>query len=292
MDICKTNYQVCDGRTRHTYKSSTFRCLMLLVVSLGFPLTLAAEMDFNADLEIRLTSHQEFLSKESLIQQYWKSINNKQGLVAELFDQLDAAIIFDEQYRVQNLFDELTVQLGQLQKHLSDQDINLEHYRYFIYRLLSNSVRKKPHTAKQQMNSEWQSLARSIFEEMSPEDKVITASRLKAILDARKGLNNLKGNSSKLPRSPYRNVARLIERHDIAFLDRAYIQIKKTYYQQLEEMVYGVIDLYRNKKFEPEKFSHDDYRELQRGVNNILLDFPEGILIENLYSTFENEVAQ
>ena len=265
---------------------------MLLAILLGFPLTLTAEMDFNADLEIELTSHREFLSKESLIQQYWKSINDKQSLVAELFDQLDVAIIFDEQYRVQSLLDELTVQLGQLQKHLSDQDINLERYRYFVYRLLSNSVRKQPHTAKQKMNSEWQLLTRSIFEEMSPQDKATMPSRLKAILDARKGLNNLKGNSSKLPRSPYRNVARLIERHDIAFLDRAYIQIKYTYYEQLEEMVYDVIDLYKNKEFEPEKFSHDDYRELQRGINNILMDFPEGIPIENPFSTFGNEVAQ
>ena len=133
---------------------------MLLAILLGFPLTLTAEMDFNADLEIELTSHREFLSKESLIQQYWKSINDKQSLVAELFDQLDVAIIFDEQYRVQSLLDELTVQLGQLQKHLSDQDINLERYRYFVYRLLSNSVRKQPHTAKQKMNSEWQLLTR------------------------------------------------------------------------------------------------------------------------------------
>ena len=44
-------------------------------------------------------------------------------------------------------------------------------------------------------------MARSMFEEMSPEDRVAKASKLKSILNARKELNNLDKIDSNLPRS-------------------------------------------------------------------------------------------
>ena len=292
MAIYRINYQVCDGCMRRTCKSSILKCLTLSAVSLCLIQTSTAETNLNVDLEISLALRQEFVSKELVIQQSRKSINDKQSLVAKLFNQLDAAIISDDQYKIQSLLNELTIQLEQLQKHLSEQDTNLERYRSFVYRLLSSSARKEPSIAKQPMNNEWQSMARLMFEEMSPQDRVVKASKLKSILNARKELNDLDKFDSNRLRAPYSNVASLIEKHDRALLDRIYIEIKKAHCQRLEDIVYNVIGLYRNKEFKSEEFRQDDYDELQRGINNILMDFPEKMPIENPYSTFEAKVAQ
>ena len=120
MAICKINYQVCGGCLRRICKSNILRCLTLSAVLLRFIQTLAAETDINADLEISLALRQEFVSKESVIQQYRKSINNKQSSVAELFNQLDATIILNNQYKIQNLLNELTIQLKQLQRIINN----------------------------------------------------------------------------------------------------------------------------------------------------------------------------
>ena len=292
MDIYRINYLICDGCVRRACKSSILKCLTLSAVSLCFIQASTAETDLNVDLEISLALRQEFVSKELAIQQYRKSINDKQSMVAELFNQLDDAIISDDQYKIQSLLNELMIRLEQLQKHLSEQDTNLERYRSFVYRFLSSSTSKESSVVKQPMSNEWQSLARSMFEEMSPQDRAAKASKLKSILSARRELNDLDKIDSNLLRAPYSNVASLIEKHDRALLDRVYIEIEKAHCQRLEDIVYNVIDLYRNKEFKSEEFRHDDYSELQRSINNILIDFPEEMPIENPYSTFEVEVAQ
>ena len=292
MNLRRANNKSQDHRTVDVYQDMNLYFLMVIVMLSFSVQALAIETDLNVKLEIDPQLTQTLVSKKWDLKKDYKSINNKQVYVKELFNELDVAVTSDDKRRLQNILRALIVELEQLQENLATYDMQLEQYRLFVYRLLSNSTRKQSDDLGQPINVQWQALAKPIFEQMLPADKGVMASSIKSILEIRKELGRLNEIASNIPQSPYNNVAGLTNEHDSTVLERVYINIKKTNCIRLKSVIDGVIDLHRNKELGAEEFIRNDYNDLRNSIGDILMDFSEEAEVQNPYSELKREEVQ
>ena len=292
MNLRRTNNKSRDRRTVDVYRNMNLHFLMVIVMLSLSVQAVAIETDLNVKLEIDPQLKQSLVLKKSDIKKHYKYINNKQIYVTELFNELDVAFTFDDKRRLQNILRVLFLTLEELQENFAAQDIRLEQYRLFLYRLLASSIRKQPDDSEQPVNSQWQALAKPIFEEMLSVDKVVIGSSIKSILDLKEELSRLYQITSHIPKSPYENVAGLLNEHDSTVLERIHVNIKKGNCVRLKSVITGIVDLYINKELGAEEFIRNDYRDLRDSIGDILIDFSEEVEVENPYSPSESKVVQ
>ena len=291
VSFCRTNLMV------WIYPSVGLKYLIVLAISFCFVQTLTAETDLDIELEIKQEARQELVSRQWAIYQYREAINNKRLFIAELLEQLGVAFLSEDERRMQNILRVLVIELNQLQRQLVEQDLRFEEYRLFIYRLLSSAARKRSYVTAQPISPKWQALAEQAFNAMSPEAKAAIAPAIKSIRDSQKGRDSLSKARAAIPRLPYSNMASLIDKHDNAFLTRLEINLRKESADEVKSMVYGLIDLYKEKEFLSEEFSseefyQEDYKDLRESINRMFIDFSEEVPVENPYSPVESEMAQ
>ena len=279
-------------RATRAYRNISMQCLMVFVMLFCSVQTSTAETKLDMDLDIRPALWEELVTQEANLKRDRKLINNRQDFVARLFHKLDVVAVEDDKHRMQNILNALTLELEQLQDSLSEYDVKLEQYRAFIYRLLSSPPKRQSSVVRTQINTQWQTMSSSIFEEMMAEDKVVISPKIKSILEARKRLNQINKVYSNIPSSPYRNDVSLIDKHDKALLDRVYINTKKEVYSLMLSVVKDTTELYADREYQSDEFHQDSYGDLQNSIDHILIDPSEKIPVENPYSTFGSRVSQ
>ena len=270
-------------RATCVYKNISMQCLIAFVMLFCSTQILIAATDLDMDLDIKPALWEELVTQKANLNSDRRPINNRQDYVARLFHELDIAILKDDKYKIQNILHALTLELEQLQGSLSEHDMKLEKYRSFIYRLLSSSPKRQSLVVRIQIDSRWQTMSSSIFKEMSAENKATMSSNIKSIVEAEKRLNQINEVYSNIPRSPYRNAASLIDKHDNAFLERIYIKTKKEFYALILSAVNNSIELYLDRGYQTDEFYHDNYGDLQNSIDHILIDHSEEVPVENPY---------
>ena len=280
---CRAYDKVQNYFMTRAYKNIGMQCLMILVMLFCLVQTSTAKTSLDMNLDIKPALWEELVTQEVNLNSDRRPINNRQDYVARLFHELDIAILKDDKYRIHNILHALALELEQLQDSLSEYDMKLEKYRSFIYRLFSSSPRRQPLVVRTQIDTQWQTIFSSIFEEMLAENKATMSPNIKSIIEAEKRLNQINEVYANIPRSPYRNAASLIDKHDNAFLERIYIKTKKEFYALILSAVNNSIELYLDREYQADEFYQDNYGDLRNSIDHILIDPSEEMPAENPY---------
>ena len=269
----------------------TLNYLSLIIIILCSSPVDATEVDL--DYKIK----RQFVTSEAQIEQNNISISKNKKYIKALFDELEAAMISDDSYRLKNILLALSIQLKEMQGDLAAHDSRIESHRVSLAKA-SKSIQKKQTHLGEPASNEWSfTLGSDFFGELSEKDKQLLGPQISRFLQAIEERNKIYDliRKIKIPGSPYDSAEGIKAKHTRMALARMEINIDIDIYKQLQSIAEDIVEMYISRELTSASMTESDYKSFLRIFEDIIetsFPIPEKSSVENPYSAHKNTVGQ
>ena len=269
------------------------RMLLTIIILLCAALPLSAtEVDLDYEIKVDSEVREQLISNEYSLKEHRVSLAKENIHLKELHEALEEALYANDQRRLQNVFMVLLPKLKQMQEELAEQSSRIEKHRYTLVRVLQSSERKKIRFEEPLQTDKLMEIGSAIYEQMSKEDKLSIGRKAASIFKISKEIEKSSRLHDQLPYSPYGSSKGLREKHEMAVLDRLYLEAKKEEYAQLEAIATGILDSYIDKELSEEEITESNYKGFLNNFESIIDTLIEEETVENPYSEMEADTRQ